>query len=91
VVTFHSLEDRIVKRFFDPDKGGPAQSRHLPQVQVEARRWADAGKAVKAGVAELERNPRARSAILRAASRSGAPARPVRFDGLSVPRIRGVA
>jgi 16S rRNA (cytosine1402-N4)-methyltransferase len=91
VVTFHSLEDRIVKRFFDPDKGGPAQSRHLPQVETEARRWINVAKAAKAGAAELGRNPRARSAILRAASRSDAPARPVKFDGLSVPRIRGEA
>ena len=89
VVTFHSLEDRIVKRFFDPEKGGPAQSRHLPQVQTEARRWANVAKARKAGEAELGRNPRARSAILRAASRSDAAARPVSFDGLSVPKVRG--
>jgi 16S rRNA (cytosine1402-N4)-methyltransferase len=91
VVTFHSLEDRIVKRFFDPDKGGPAQSRHLPQVVGEARRWVNVAKAVKAGEAELSRNPRARSAVLRAASRSDAPSRPVSFEGLSVPQIRGKA
>jgi len=91
VVTFHSLEDRIVKRFFDPDKGGPAQSRHLPQVVGEARRWIEVAKAVKAGEAELGRNPRARSAILRAATRSDAKARPVSFDGLSVPQVRGAA
>ena len=89
VVTFHSLEDRIVKRFFDPDKGGPAQSRHLPQVQTEARRWVEITKAAKPGEAELSRNPRARSAILRAGTRSDAAARPVRFDGLGVPRVRG--
>lgn len=89
VVTFHSLEDRIVKRFFDPDKGGPAQSRHLPQVQAEARRWIEIAKATKAGEAELGRNPRARSAILRSASRSDAPARSVRFEGLGVPIVRG--
>jgi 16S rRNA (cytosine1402-N4)-methyltransferase len=88
VVSFHSLEDRIVKRFFDPDKGGPAQSRHLPQVVTEARRWVDVAKAKKPGEAELARNPRARSSILRAATRSDAPARPVRFDGLSVPQVR---
>jgi len=91
VVTFHSLEDRIVKRFLDPDKGGPAQSRHLPQVVTEAHRWVEVAKARKAGQAEVDRNPRARSAILRSATRSEAPARPVRFDGLSVPQIRGAA
>jgi len=89
VVTFHSLEDRIVKRFFDPDKGGPAQSRHLPQVVTEAKRWVEVAKAVKAGAAELEGNPRARSAVLRAASRSDAAARPLSFAGLSVPQVRG--
>lgn len=91
VVTFHSLEDRIVKRFFDPDKGGPAQSRHMPQVETEARRWVEVAKARKAGEAELGRNPRARSATLRAASRSAASARPVKFDGLGVPQVRGAA
>ena len=91
VVSFHSLEDRIVKRFFDPDKGGPAQSRHLPQVMTEARRWVDVAKAVKPGDAELGRNPRARSAILRAATRSNAAPRPVRFEGLGVPQVRGAA
>jgi 16S rRNA (cytosine1402-N4)-methyltransferase len=91
VVTFHSLEDRIVKRFFDPEKGGPAQSRHLPQVETEARRWVSVAKAQKPGEAELSRNPRARSAILRAATRSDAAARPVRFDGLGMPQVRGAA
>ncbi|OYW99822.1 MAG: 16S rRNA (cytosine(1402)-N(4))-methyltransferase [Rhizobiales bacterium 32-66-8] len=91
VVTFHSLEDRIVKRFFDPDKGGPNQSRHLPQVATEARRWIDVAKARKAGEAELGRNPRARSAMLRVATRSEATVRPVSFDGLGVPQIRGEA
>ena len=90
VVTFHSLEDRIAKRFFDPDKGGPAQSRHLPQGTTEAQRWTVA-KAVKPSAAEIDRNPRARSAILRAARRTAAPARPVSYAGLAVPTIRGAA
>lgn len=90
-VAFHSLEDRIVKRFFDPEKGGPAQSRHLPRTISEDRRWIDVAKAVKPGAAELARNPRARSAILRSARRSAAPARPVSYAGLGVPRIRGAA
>lgn len=89
VVSFHSLEDRIVKRFFDPDKGGPTQSRHLPQTQGEARRWIEVAKAAKPGAAELERNPRSRSSILRAATRSTEAARPVKVDGLGVPVVRG--
>lgn len=91
VVTFHSLEDRIVKRFFDPDKGGPAQSRHLPQAVTEERRWSDVAKATKPGAAELDRNPRARSAILRSGHRSSAPARPINYAGLGVPRFKGAA
>jgi 16S rRNA (cytosine1402-N4)-methyltransferase len=91
VVTFHSLEDRIVKRFFDPEKGGPAQSRHLPQPVRQVQRWSDIAKPRKPGSAELERNPRARSATLRAARRSGSGARPVTYEGLGVPRVRGAA
>ena len=90
VVTFHSLEDRIAKRFFDPDKGGPAQSRHLPQTVSEALRW-QVAKAVKPSAAETERNPRARSAILRAGLRTSAAARALSFAGLAVPTIRGAA
>jgi len=88
VVTFHSLEDRIAKRFFDPDKGAPTQSRHLPQVIGEERRWVRVAKSVKAGEEELRRNPRARSATLRSALRSAAPARDVSYEGLAVPKVR---
>jgi 16S rRNA (cytosine1402-N4)-methyltransferase len=91
VVSFHSLEDRIVKRFFDPDKGGPAASRHLPQVEAAPRRWQRAGKAVKSGPAELARNPRARSAVLRSGIRTADAARAVDYSGLGVPQIRGAA
>jgi 16S rRNA (cytosine1402-N4)-methyltransferase len=91
VVTFHSLEDRIVKRFFDPQKGAPTQSRHLPQVSEEAQRWTRVGKAIKAGAAELTRNPRSRSATLRSGIRSAAAARAVTLSGLGVPTWRGAA
>lgn len=91
VVTFHSLEDRIVKRFLDPQKAAARQSRHLPQVAVEEPRWTEIARPRKAGPSELERNPRARSATLRAARRTAAPARPVDHAGLGVPRFRGAA
>jgi 16S rRNA (cytosine1402-N4)-methyltransferase len=91
VVTFHSLEDRIVKRFFDPEKGAPVQSRHLPRTAEEPRRWSSVAKAVKPGAEEIKRNPRARSAVLRAARRTVEPARPVSLAGLAVPAIRGAA
>ena len=93
VVTFHSIEDRIVKRFFSVDAGQGARSRHLPEQKAEAARWDPVAKPAKPGKAELERNPRARSAILRSASRSGAEARTVSYAGLGVPdvRLRGAA
>jgi 16S rRNA (cytosine1402-N4)-methyltransferase len=91
VVTFHSLEDRIVKRFFDPEKGAPARSRYLPEVATEASRWVDVVKPRKPGPRELDRNPRARSATLRSARRSAAPARVVTYAGLGVPRLKGAA
>jgi 16S rRNA (cytosine1402-N4)-methyltransferase len=91
VVTFHSLEDRIVKRFFDPERAGPARSRHLPEVVAEERRWSAVQKSAKAGAAEVERNPRARSATLRSGRRTAAAARTASREGLGVPGYRGAA
>ena len=77
VVTFHSLEDRIVKAFFTERAGRtPAGSRHLPPTQA-ARKPSFAllfNGAETAGEAELSVNPRARSAKLRAGVRTGEPA-----------------
>jgi 16S rRNA (cytosine1402-N4)-methyltransferase len=91
VVTFHSLEDRIVKRFFDPEKSAPTASRHLPRAESEELRWIDVPKGVKASAAEVARNPRARSAMLRSGHRSAVSARPVSRAGLGVPTVRGAA
>jgi 16S rRNA (cytosine1402-N4)-methyltransferase len=78
VVTFHSLEDRIVKRFLKARSGSlPSGSRHLPaadEAGAPAPNFEAVGKAVRAGAAELKANPRARSATLRAARRTAAPA-----------------
>jgi len=91
VVTFHSLEDRIVKRFFDPEKGAPTQSRHLPQLKAEPLRWEPVRKALKPSEAEIVRNPRSRSSTIRSAIRTALPARALNYEGLGVPQVRGVA
>lgn len=73
VVTFQSLEDRIVKRFLRQRSGAtPAGSRHRPDVQGAgpAPSFEDVAKPVRAGADELARNPRARSATLRVARRT---------------------
>lgn len=77
VVTFHSLEDRIVKRFLRDAAGEAARaSRHLPDAPAAAAAtFAHLSKAVRPSDAETLRNPRARSATLRAAIRTAAPAR----------------
>jgi 16S rRNA (cytosine1402-N4)-methyltransferase len=81
VVTFHSLEDRMVKQFLRARSGAaPAVSRHAPD---QGSRGPDASfelvaKPLRAGVDEIDRNPRARSATLRVAHRTAAPAWPSR-------------
>lgn len=75
VVTFHSLEDRIVKKFFSERSGKASGSRHLPMVQARPATFEPVGKGmVAASEAEAEVNPRARSAKLRAGVRTEAPA-----------------
>lgn len=73
VVTFHSLEDRIVKQFLRRRSGGEAAgSRHRPLAQpTEAAAFVKPAKAVRPSEAEISRNPRARSATLRSAVRLG--------------------
>lgn len=77
VVTFHSLEDRVVKAFLKERSGDlPAPSRHLPVTATgPAPTFTLLGrKAIAPSAAETARNPRARSAKLRAAIRTEAPA-----------------
>ena len=78
VISFHSLEDRIVKRFFafaSKPYGGDARLRRMPiaDASLPVPPLALVGRAVKPGDAELARNPRARSAVLRIAERTQAP------------------
>jgi 16S rRNA (cytosine1402-N4)-methyltransferase len=76
VVTFHSLEDRIVKNFLRDRSGQKsAGSRHLPQVNEirPAPTFHTPAKAVRPAAAEQALNPRARSATLRSAVRTDAP------------------
>jgi 16S rRNA (cytosine1402-N4)-methyltransferase len=75
VVTFHSLEDRIVKRFLKERSGAtPAGSRHRPQIaDPRLPTFERVAKPVGPSEEELSRNPRARSARLRSATRTAAP------------------
>ena len=72
VISFHSLEDRIVKRFVrgeqdrdDLPANFPVRAKDLPQPRMMA-----IGKAIKTSAAEIKRNPRSRSAVLRVAERT---------------------
>jgi 16S rRNA (cytosine1402-N4)-methyltransferase len=100
VISFHSLEDRIVKQFIrasahpgeDPALARlPLRAHELPQPLLRR-----VGRAIKPGAAEIARNPRARSAVLRVAERTaepvghpqGARRRPSRSDAPSAPPRR---
>ncbi len=76
VVSFHSLEDRIVKTFLTMRSGSAAGSRHLPEtIAAPATFEVLTRRPVTEDAAEKQANPRARSAKLRAAIRTDAPAR----------------
>ena len=84
VICFHSLEDRIVKRFLrdaaqplQPPKGVPVRAVDLPQPVLQL-----VGKAIFPSAAEIAANPRCRSAVLRVAQKVGAGAGPPQ-DGAS--------
>ena len=75
VISFHSLEDRIVKRFMRDESRPPVLPRRLPvrAADLPAPRLQLVGKATRPGEAEVAANPRARSAVLRVAERTEAP------------------
>lgn len=90
-VTFHSLEDRIVKNFLAERSGGKGRpSRHLPATGAEAEPSFKLArrKPVEPAPDEIAANPRARSAKLRAATRLDSPAWPADQQGLGVPAMR---
>ncbi|HYR05830.1 MAG TPA: 16S rRNA (cytosine(1402)-N(4))-methyltransferase RsmH [Gallionella sp.] len=72
VISFHSLEDRVVKHFMRDMAGGDKLPRNVPirASEVPQGRLYLIGKAVRASEAEVQANPRARSAVMRVAERS---------------------
>jgi 16S rRNA (cytosine1402-N4)-methyltransferase len=71
VISFHSLEDRIVKRFIKDESGAKYNPGKLPIKEADIAKGIlnRVGKAMKAGKQEVSQNPRARSAIMRVAER----------------------
>jgi 16S rRNA (cytosine1402-N4)-methyltransferase len=89
VVSFHSLEDRIVKRFLAERTATlSGASRHRPDVAVAEPTFTMLARgAVMPGATEVAANSRARSARLRAARRTAAPARPLDMAEIGVPAL----
>ena len=92
VVTFHSVEDRMVKRFLTARSGSggnanrfaPEQQRDAPQFHVAKR------KAISADADELAHNPRSRSAKLRVAVRTDAPSGTIDSKSIGMPLVKGL-
>ncbi|KIN61508.1 Ribosomal RNA small subunit methyltransferase H [Sulfitobacter noctilucae] len=92
VVTFHSVEDRMVKRFLTARSGGggnanrfaPEAQREAPQFEVKKR------KAIGPDAQELDENPRSRSAKLRVAIRTDAPSGEIDAKSIGMPMVRGL-
>jgi 16S rRNA (cytosine1402-N4)-methyltransferase len=70
VISFHSLEDRMVKRFFRDISRGPQLPKDIPIMSKDLQQpYRVVGKAIKPGMQELQQNPRARSSVLRVLER----------------------
>ncbi|TRW97221.1 16S rRNA (cytosine(1402)-N(4))-methyltransferase RsmH [Paracoccus sp. M683] len=89
VVSFHSLEDRIVKRFMQARANAAGGgSRYAPPTEAAQPAFSlPFRKAIGPDPDELDENPRARSALLRVAIRTDAPASPADTSGLGLPRL----
>jgi len=89
VVTFHSIEDRIVKRFFQLKSAtGGGGSRHAPAVADRMPQFTlKSRKAIGPDTDELAANPRARSARLRVGLRTDAPPAPADRRALGMPQV----
>ena len=91
VVTFHSVEDRMVKRFLTARSGGGGNAnRYAPEVQRDAPQFTvTKRKAIGPDAQELAENPRSRSAKLRVATRTDAPAGPIEAKAIGMPFVKG--
>ena len=92
VVTFHSVEDRMVKRFLTARAGaGGNANRFAPEIEAPEPQFKILKrKAIGPDAQELEENPRSRSAKLRVAIRTDAPAGSIDAKTLGMPMVRGL-
>ncbi|WP_417606112.1 16S rRNA (cytosine(1402)-N(4))-methyltransferase RsmH [Primorskyibacter flagellatus] len=91
VVSFHSIEDRMVKRFLQARGGALGNAnRFAPEVEAPDPQFKIANrKAIGADPEELDVNPRARSALLRVATRTDAPAGEIDAKSIAMPLLKG--
>lgn len=91
VVTFHSVEDRMVKRFLTARAGaGGNANRFAPEVVQAAPQFTmKSRKAIGPDAQELDENPRSRSAKLRVATRTDAPAGTIEAKAIGMPMMKG--
>ncbi|MEH6522293.1 16S rRNA (cytosine(1402)-N(4))-methyltransferase RsmH [Sulfitobacter sp.] len=90
VVTFHSVEDRMVKRFLTARAGaGGNANRFAPEIIHDAPQFEiKSRKAIGPDAQELEENPRSRSAKLRVATRTDAPAGTIEAKAIGMPMMK---